>query len=212
MILFVETNFVLELAFEQEDRRHCRALLDLAKGREDLEMALPASCILEAYHKQVGRGRKMADLHSNLVRDLGELSRSKPYAGRSREVRELTAFMATTGGDELKRLDAVLSEIYAHATVLPLDQATAARARRPGRARNLEPQDGLVYASVLSRLSSENPGRDAGNRTAPTPLHCFLTRDRHFTDPDLQRDLAALGCRVIFRFEDGLRYVRAQLT
>jgi hypothetical protein len=216
LILFVETNFVLELAFVQEDHTHCRALLDLAKGREDLEMVLPASCIVEAYAKQIARQRERAGLHRALVRELNELSRSKPYARRSREVREITAFIATTGDDERKRLEAVLRDLYAHATVMPLDAATAADAPRLGRTRGLKPQDALVYASLLARLSSEDSSLPAaqlgsGGSDEPPPSHCFITRDEDFTDEDIRTDLGALGCKILFNFEAGLGYVRAHL-
>lgn len=217
MILFVETNFVLELAFMQEDHAHCRVLLDLARDHDDLELSLPASCVVEAYAKQIARQRERAWLHRALVGQLGELSRSKPYAERSREVREITAFMATTGDDERKRLDAVLAEIYAHSTVLPLDAAAAAEVPHLARSRGLGPQDALVYASVLSRLSADAatfptaPTERGPGGGAPAATHCFVTRDDDFADDDIRTDLAALDCKILRSFEDGLGYVTARL-
>lgn len=125
--------------------------------------------------------------------------------------------MATTGDDERKRLDAVLRELYDHAIVMPLDSATAAAAPHFGRTRGLEPQDALVYASVVARLSSEaessftaaQPGTGGGED--PLLSHCFITRDNDFTDEDIRTDLAALGCKILFEFEASLGYVRARL-
>lgn len=124
--------------------------------------------------------------------------------------------MATTGDDERKRLDAVLAEIYAHSTVLPLDGAAAAQVPRLARSRGLGPQDALVYASVLSRLSADAatfptaPTRGSGGG-APAATHCFVTRDDDFADDDIRTDLAALGCKILRSFEDGLGYVTARL-
>jgi predicted nucleic acid-binding protein len=203
LILFVETTFVLELAFLQPGHAHCRALLEMAKAHDDLELALPASCVVEAYAKQIARQKRRTEMHRTLVAELGDLSRSKPYAERSRKVREITTFMATTGDEERKRLDAVLTELYTHTSLLPLDDATAEAAPRLGRSRGLEPQDALVYASVVARLSSLRA-------TAPSVedvQHCFVTTDRHFSDDDIRADLAAFGCRILRSFEAAVGHV-----
>lgn len=64
MILLVETNFVLELAFLQEDHGFCRAMLDLAMERpRDLEIAFPASSVAEAYNRQIGRQQERLRSH-----------------------------------------------------------------------------------------------------------------------------------------------------
>ncbi len=194
---------MLELAFLQPGHAHCRALLEMAKAHDDLELALPASCVVEAYAKQIAREKRRTKMHGTLVAELGDLSRSKPYAERSRKVREITAFMTTTGDEERKRLDAVLNEIYAHGSVLPLDGATLEAAPRLGRSRGLEPQDALVYASVLARLSSlgatASPDEDV--------QHCFVTTDSDFSDDDMRADLATLGCRILRSFEAAVGHI-----
>jgi hypothetical protein len=49
MIIYVETNFIIELAFAQEEHAECRALLDLTKAQRGIELALPTFCVGEAY-------------------------------------------------------------------------------------------------------------------------------------------------------------------
>lgn len=48
MILLVETNFVLELAYGQEEHASCQALVDLAGRNDALSLALPAYCVGKA--------------------------------------------------------------------------------------------------------------------------------------------------------------------
>ena len=208
MILLVETNFVLELAFLQEDHGLCRAMLDLAKERpDDLELAFPASSVVEAYNRQIGRQQERLRSHGLAISKLDRLARSEPYAERSGELRrEVTELLLASGEEERRRLEDVLAELYAVGTVIPLDAWVAHQAQRLQRERGLSPPDALVYASVLSHLNAA--ALSTRRHEAP---HCFVTRDRDFTDANIEADLEGLGCKILFRFEAGLGYVRNRL-
>lgn len=207
MIFFVETNFVLELAYGQEEHASCRALVDLAGGNDALSLVLPAYCVGEAYERQIRRQREREALQRRLAAELGELSRSPTHAGRLEEVGEVTALLAESAEEERRRLESVLAELYATATLVPLDKTVAQEAHRQERRRGLGPQDALVYASVLGYLRrSGGEGSPAGRES------CFVTRDNDFADEDVRTDLAELGCKLLFRFEDALGYVRSWLS
>lgn len=209
MILYAETNFVLELAFEQEGHKNCRAILELAKEAKEgsgLKLTLPAFCVGEAYERQIRRQRHREELQHRLVDEMGELSRSPSYAGRVEEARRVTALLAESGEEELQRLELVLGELYDNATLLPLDEAVAREAHRQQSYRGLSPQDALVYASILGHL------RQAGTETSPEEHSCFVTRDNHFTDEDIRTDLEELGCKILFKFDDALGYLRSHLS
>ena len=206
MILYAETNFVLELAFEQEEHESCRGIVELAREGE-LELAVPAFCVGEAYGRQIRRQRDREELQRRLAKELGELSRSPAYAGRLDEVREVTALLVESGEEERRRLEAILGEIYETATLIPLDEAVAREAQREQSRRGLGPHDALVYASVLGHLHS--PGADS--RTGEEH-GCFVTRDRDFADEDVRADLEGLGCKLLFKFDTALRYVRSHLS
>ncbi len=70
----------------------------------------------------------------------------------------------------------------------------------------MSPPDALVYSSVLSHLN----GTALSSRRHEAP-HCFVTRDSDFTDDDIRGDLEGLGCKILFRFDAGLGYVRSRL-
>ncbi|MDP9476835.1 MAG: PIN domain-containing protein [Actinomycetota bacterium] len=206
MILFVETNFVLELAFGQEEHASCRALVNLAEGNDALSLALPAYCVGEAYGRQIRRQREREALQRRLAAELGELSRSPTHARRLEEVGEVMSLLAESAEEERQRLESVLGELYATATLIPLDESVAREAHRQQRRRGLGPQDALVYASVLNHLRrSGGGGLPAGSES------CFVTRDNDFADEDVRADLEGLGCRLLFRFRDALGYVRSRL-
>ena len=208
MILLVETNFVLELAFLQEDHERCRAILDFARERpDDLELALPASSVVEAYNRQIGRQQERVNSHDLAILEFNRLARSEPYAERSGELRrEVTKLLLASGEEERQRLEDVLAELYAVATVIPLDKWAARESQRLQRERGLSPPDALVYSSVLSHLNAA--ALSTQRHGAP---HCFVTRDRDFTDDDLRSDLEDLGCKILFKFEAALSYIRSRL-
>ncbi len=209
MILLVETNFVLELAFLQEDHGRCRAMLELARELpEELQLAFPASSVVEAYNKQIGRQQQRLHSQRLAISELEQLARSEPYAERSGELRrDVTELLIASGEEERQRLEDVLAELYAAATVIPLDAGVVQESQRLQRERGLSPPDALVYSSVLSHLNAAA----LSSRRYEVP-HCFVTRDRDFTDDDLRSDLEGLGCKIMFKFEDGLGYVRSRLS
>jgi len=206
VILLVETNFVLELAYGQEEYASCRALVDLARSNDAVSLALPAYCVGEAYERQIRRQREREALQRRLAAELGELSRSQTHAGRLEEVGEVTALLAESAEEERRRLESVLVELYEDAMLIPLDESVTREAHRQQRRRGLGPQDALVYASVLAHLR-----RSAGGALPEGSESCFVTRDNDFADDDVRADLDDLGCKLLFRFNAALRYVRSRL-
>ncbi len=204
MILLVETNFILELAFLQEGHEHCESMIELARERtDDLELAIPAFSIGEAYHRQIGQENDRRALQERIIAELDKLSRTRPYAERSRELRDVTGFLEETGREDRRRLESVLERLLPVATVIPLSGPVVNEAFDLQHSRGLSPPDALVYSSVLSYLRSSTTPRRASS--------CLVTRDRDFTDANIESDLEALGCKILFKFEDGLGYVRSRL-
>ena len=208
MILYVETNFVLELAFLQEDHEHCEEIIELAEGRAGgLQLVIPAFSVGEAYHRQIRQEAERSALQGRIINALDDISRTRPYAERSMELREVTSFLEESNREDRGRLDSVLKTLLSAAGVIPTTGAVIAEAFDLQRSRGLSPPDALVYASVLSHLRSAAPQGAQGAQAS-----CFVTRDRHFADDDIRADLEALGCKLLFKFEDAQGYVRSRLT
>ena len=204
MILYVETNFVLELAFLQEDHEHCEEIIGLAEGRAGgLQLVIPAFSVGEAYHRQIRQEAERSALQGRIINALDDISRTRPYAERSMELRDVTSFLEESNREDRGRLDSVLKTLLSAAGVIPTG-AIIVEAFHLQRSRGLSPPDALVYASVLSHLRSAAPQGAQGS--------CFVTRDRDFTDDDIRADLEALGCKLLFKFEDAQGYVRSRLS
>jgi predicted nucleic acid-binding protein len=200
MIVYVESNFILELAYLQEEHENCERILKLAEAKK-IRLVVPAFALAEPFSAWVGRKRRRVDLHKNLTNELRELGRSKPYAESREEFQEITKALLVSGEDEKLRLDAVIERLVAVAALIPIEGETVRSAIEIQKTRRLEPQDSIVYASVLSDL----PGGHEEQR-------CFVTKNsKDFANPDITQDLASYQCELITNFGAAYGYVLKQL-
>lgn len=200
MILYVETNFVIELALRQEEYQACRDLLSFVKVHSGVELALPAFCIGEAYEAGERKWAQRRQLHQNLLDEIAQIQRSKPFRERSKELRKLPGLLVESGEEQKRVLDGLLKELLGIARVLPLDRQTFARAVEFQKTRDLKSQDSIVYASVITDLEAHS-----------SKASCFVTKDRKdfFSNQDIQDELDGLGCKLLGRFANGLGYIQS---
>ena len=197
VIVCVESNFVLELAFRQEDCGSCETLLELAETGK-IELALPAYCLGEPYERLVRRDRQRRDVHRKLSEELRELARSAPYADAAANLNNLTGLLVESGEQEMRQLNGILIRLLDTATLIPLDSEVLRNALYAQQNLDLSPQDSIVYASVHSKVVHENT------------LQCFLNKNtRDFLIPEIEEDFAAHHCRLIGKFSDGLNYAKS---
>ena len=200
MIVYVESNFVLELAFLQEEHESCLELLSLSESG-DICLVLPAFSIGEPYEAWVRRSKQRRGLHEQLITAIHELSRSRPYQGSSDEFQELTNLLRRSGEEEKLRLDDTLEKNLQTVEVIPIGLSTIRAAITFQKSLDLSPQDSIVYASILDHLTT----------TSGEP-RCFITKNsKDFANPDIENELTAYNCHLLTKFADGLGYVRSQL-
>lgn len=200
MIVYVETNFLLELAYLQESCGSCEEILRLAKARS-ISLVLPACCITEAYLTWHRKNTERQQFHTELQRYLTELSRSAPTRGLADQYREvMTALIA--GSDESRdRLLAAIASVEADGATIPATARIVSLAGLQEAAFSLSPQDALVLASVTW---------DSLERSQP---QCFVTKDRGFAKQKIREELRSAGgeCKVIFNFDDSVAYIKSAL-
>jgi predicted nucleic acid-binding protein len=200
MILYIESNFVLELAYLQEEYESCENILTLSEEGK-IELAIPAYCIGEPYDSWVRRAKQRTELHDRLSQEIRELSRSKPYIRSPKEFQDVTKTLIKSGEEEKQRLDQAINRILETATVIPIERDTIKAAVELQKTRNLSPQDSIVYASVLAHLVK-----------APSGPKCFITKNsKDFANPDIYKELEGYDCKLLTKFERGLGYARSHL-
>lgn len=199
MIIYVETNFVLELVFLQSEHVECTRLLDMAAGK-DIELAIPAYSFAEPYEKLIRRSRDRKELSLQLRKELAELSRSASFTDDAKRYADLAELLIASSAQEYERLSTGVSRLLDIATVIPTDSGVLRAALTAQRELGLGPQDSIVYAAVRQQMGTDSTER------------CFINKNtRDFFEPRIQAEFVALRCPVIPRFSDGLDYAKASL-
>lgn len=196
MNVYVETNFVLELAFMQEQHESCEGILTLCEAGS-AHLVLPAFCIAESYETQIRRSKEHDGIMKYLTDALGRLARSKPYQAETHTLQNVTGLLARSLQDEDQRLNDMVDRLLRVADMIPLDASVIADAMQFSVKYRLAPQDSLVYSSISHHLIATS---DVDS--------CFINRDKHFADPDIVESLTDKGCRLLFNFDDGYHFIR----
>lgn len=201
MNVYVESNFVLELALLQEQAGSCETLMSLcASGQVDL--IVPAYSLAEPYETLTRRRKDRLQIKRTVDVELRQLARTDTYAERLSGFGDITALLISSTDEEQRRLEGVLSRILEVADVIPLNSETMAESIRCQRKYDFSPQDAIVYASVATDLKARLAKRGS----------CFLNRNsKDFDDQNVVDDLANWDCRMFPRFDSGLNFVRSRL-
>lgn len=199
MRVYFETNFILEVALLQEQYESCNKLLSLSE-QGVIEIAMPVFCVAEAYETLIRRSKQRVKLSQDLVNELRQLSRSQPYRNEIDAFQNITSLLIRSTQEEDLRLAQSLDRILKCTTVIALDANILSSANHFRFKLRLQPQDSIVYASIIYHLSSS------------TGKSCFLNRNKNdFDDPDIEEELERLDCKVLFNFDDGYNFVSRKI-
>lgn len=200
MIVVGETNFVLELALNQDKFRSCHHLVSLAEKKE-IEFLLPAYSLIEPYETLIRRIRSRRRMREEIDREVKEIKRSAYFNKRAHRLAQLTELLLDVENVEQRRLDGTVAQLLEVVTVIELSGEVLKQANRYREGLRLSPQDAIILASVMSGLAVRN---------GPA---CFITRNRKdFAPAEIVRTLDQQGCKLMFDFEAGLDYVRNTLA
>lgn len=195
MQVYVESNFVLELALRQEQWRSCDNIVKLCE-EGSVQLILPSYCLAEPHEALVRRRKRRTRVREDVEGELKQLARTDFYGDRLEEFRELASFLIGSAEDEDGRLTVVTSQLLQLAEVISLDASVLAASTDYRQRHGLSPQDAIVYASVLSHLQARR-----------VSVSCFLNRDKDFGDEYVVEELRNCGCELLQSFDVGYRYV-----
>jgi hypothetical protein len=200
MNVYVESNFVLEQALEQEQCESCEQLVKLASAGS-IRLLIPAFSLAEPHIALQRKGNERSRLSAELQKHLSELGRSRPYREAPGSFSELVAVLIRSAERERSGLERAIDGMLKAAEVIPLDSDIFLRANGFQFAFDMSAQDSIVLASVVAHLSAREP-----------PESCFLNRNsKDFDDPVVRDLLDSFRCKFFGRFDDGLRYIEARL-
>jgi predicted nucleic acid-binding protein len=200
VIVYVETNFLLELALQQEQHASCEAFLQLAERRA-VTLTAPAFSVTEAVTKLRRINTDRQELQQRLNPQRRELKRTQSFTPAEDDafakVAEALIRSAHAAEQRFAQLEA---RLFQAVRFLPLDAAVAAEVSRYVNNHGLTPPDATVLASIM---------RDPQLGKGPS---CFLNRNaKDFEQPSIKELLNQYNCRLIGHFENGLLYVQTTL-
>ena len=195
MNVYVESNFVLELALLQEQWKNCHSVLKLCAA-DRVHLVIPGYCLAEPYNALVGRQKRRRKVREDVESELKQIARTEIYQDRLEGFRELTNFLIKSAEDEDNRLLVECMGLLRSAEVISLDASVLAASTEFRQQHGFSPQDAIVYASVLSHLQIRR-----------VPVSCFLNRDKDFGDEDVVEELRSYGCELVQDFDAGHQFI-----
>lgn len=121
VVVYVETNFLLELAYQQEEFAACERLVQAASDGQ-IRLYIPVFSIVEARVAWRRQTKQRAELLTTLRRELRELTRSRPHAELTAKSTDLVAALVGAGEEDRRRLEVAISAVEGFGTVLPGDR------------------------------------------------------------------------------------------
>lgn len=201
MNIYVETNFVLEVTFEQEQCSSCEQILQLCEAGK-AKLIVPAYCLAEPHEKLSRQARSRRTLQQSLEAELRQLLRTASYTSRIKSIQDIASLMIQSNEEERHRFIECRDRFLKVGEIVALNASILSEAASYETTYDLTPQDALVYASVITHLRHKLPEQA-----------CFLNRNsKDFDSPDIVDELSQLNCRMIPRFDRGYSFIRSQLT
>lgn len=201
MNVYVETNFVLEMVFQQEQSGNCADILRLCEA-QDVHLFIPAYCLAEPHEKLRRQSNSRQELQRTLNAELRQLSRTASYTERVKSIQDIASLLIQSNEEERLRFRQVQTQVLQIGTILPLTAEVLFSASIAEKEYDLSAQDAIVFSSIFGHLQGIQDSES-----------CFLNKNsRDFDNPDIVDALTQGGCRMIPKFEDGYRFIQSHST
>lgn len=202
MNVYVETNFVLELTFQQEEFESCEQILQRCEAK-GIQIVIPAYSLAEPHEKLIRQAKNRIEIHRKLHYELEQLKRTESYNSRISNIEEdISYLLLRSSGEEKQRFAQYRERLLKSADIISLTAAILSEAANYEVYYGLEPQDAIVYASVISHLRQYQP-----------QVSCFLNRNtKDFNNHDIVNELNQFNCRMIWKFDQGYNFIQSQLS
>lgn len=201
MIVLAESNFVLELALQQEEYEHAARILLLAETKK-MRLVIPACSLFEPYQTLTRRRSERKELSRKLQDDLKLLGRSQGFA----ELGAISAQVAQTldASTEIEReaLEQTIDKLLSVCTVTALTKEIVRLGQAVQLVSDLDSHDAIVYASIETAL------KDLG----PAPKVFVNKNSKDFATPLIENQLQTYNCRVITSFLNARQYIENKLS
>ncbi len=216
MIVYVESNFVLEIALRREEYPAAEAILSLAEN-DKIELRFPGFILSETFGALRYRRGKRSNLYRSLQATLKDIKRSASLREPALIMEPLIEIFEDALETDFDTLHLTLQRMLSKGKTVTIDQAVFQDALTRKIKLDLALEDSIIFASIVNDLDSLKGSISSGDEKA-----CFLSRDKSaFSDVDEERigiklqskrqineELKKYGCKYLGSFEDGLNFIQ----
>jgi predicted nucleic acid-binding protein len=201
MIVYVESNFILELVLAQEESNFAEQILGLAEQNR-INLVCPSFSIMEPFWTIQGRGKQRKGIQQSLNRELEQLQRSVYNQELVSVFQPLTKTIIDVEIKEMDMLEKTLSRLLKVGVTIEITSAIFDDSIHYQVELGLSPQDAIIYASIIAdikRLSSEEE-------------KVFVSRNwKDFDQEEIAEELQSYQCRFLPNFRSALDYIQSRL-
>jgi predicted nucleic acid-binding protein len=194
MIVYVESNFILEVALEQEESPSAESILLLAEN-SSRELVFPGFALSEPFATVTQRDRDRRRLRSSFAEMLRQLQRSEPHKQVVSDLQPVPIILTAIVKTEFDLLQSTVNRILNVGKLIEIDAASFGQALLYQSNLDLSPQDSIIYSAVIADLQKR-------------PLQekkCFISRNwKDFRNPAIKSELESYNCRYAESFGEGL--------
>lgn len=203
MIIYLETNFLLELALRREQSGSCRQLLDWCADQKH-SLYLPVYALAEARSAFRRRERTRFGLVDDLKAQARDLARLRGSSDLAHSCEDTGSALGASIDHERASLNTLVEELLLSASFIALDHAVVERAEDLRR-QSLIAGDGdlLVFASVVRNLEDRQ-------RAGTMAESIFITRDADFGG-DAAKWLRPFSCELLNSYDAAVARLKESL-
>lgn len=201
MNVYVESNFILEIALSQEESEPANYILEHAKNNK-INLIIPAFSLAEPFWTLTHRSNNRKESLSVLLREQRTLSRSRGRQELAEILGQSIDQARSIEASDRNQLELVSREILTQTTVIELSAPVFEAALSFAMQLGLGMQDAIVFASVHEHLA------DSTDKTRSV----FISRDRKdLGNPLITQRLRELGCSYVPTFGNGLELINGNI-
>ena len=198
MTIYVESNFILEIALGQEESRYAMELLSKAENG-DITLAFPSFALSEPFATVTQRDRRRKAVIRSMTGLFEDFERSAPHRHIAESLNPVIRDLRSVYRNEVTRLKSTVKRILHIGRSIELDSASYQTALENESRYGLSPQDAIIYASIVRDLAT----------SVRTDRSCFMSRNlKDFDDPDIRAELASYDCQYEESYKTGVSLVR----